>query len=117
MARTAFSCLRSHTEGGGGGRHAAVYSPGVSNLLCSAPRQGDTGMQDTPTSVIDPVCGMIVDVAAAEAARLTHEHLGRTYAFCRAGCLRAFREEPHAYVARAEAAAAASPGALGVGAL
>ena len=34
---------------------------------------------------------MTVDVAKAEADGLTVEHESRTYAFCRAGCLRAFR--------------------------
>lgn len=61
-----------------------------------------------PASVIDPVCGMTVDTARAEAEGRTTEHAGRTYAFCRAGCLRAFREEPDAYAAKA---AIAQPGA------
>ena len=47
---------------------------------------------------------MTVDVAQAEAAVLTVEHDGRTYAFCRPGCVRAFREEPEAYAAKAEQA-------------
>ncbi len=57
-----------------------------------------------PERVLDPVCGMTVDVARAEADGLTLEHDGRTWAFCRSGCLRAFREEPQAYAAKAEAA-------------
>ncbi|HEX5149464.1 MAG TPA: YHS domain-containing protein [Candidatus Limnocylindrales bacterium] len=67
-----------------------------------------------PATVIDPVCGMFVDVARAEEDGLTLEHDGRTYAFCRAGCRRAFLEEPAAYAAEAEAAqvavSAAAPG-------
>lgn len=47
---------------------------------------------------------MTVNVAGAEEAGLTIEHDGRTYAFCREGCLRAFREEPEAYAAKAEQA-------------
>jgi YHS domain-containing protein len=47
---------------------------------------------------------MTVDVARAEADGLTIEHDGRTYAFCRAGCLRAFGEEPAVYVAKADVA-------------
>jgi YHS domain-containing protein len=47
---------------------------------------------------------MTVNVADAEHSGLTIEHDGRTYAFCRAGCLRAFREEPEAYAAKAEQA-------------
>ena len=47
---------------------------------------------------------MTVDVATAEEAGLTIEHESRTYAFCRSGCLRAFREEPGSYAAQAEKA-------------
>jgi len=47
-----------------------------------------------PERVLDPVCGMTVDVASAQAAGLTVEFDSRTYAFCREGCLRTFREEP-----------------------
>jgi YHS domain-containing protein len=61
-----------------------------------------------PTRVIDPVCGMTVDVAAAEAAGLLLEHEGRTYAFCGSGCRRTFIEEPATYVTAAEAQAAAA---------
>lgn len=57
-----------------------------------------------PERVLDPVCGMTVDVAQAEADGLTVEHKGKTYAFCRPGCLRAFGEEPAAYAAKAEQA-------------
>ena len=46
-------------------------------------------------------------VASAEAAGLLLEHDGRTWAFCRAGCRRAFVEEPDLYIAKAEAAEAA----------
>ncbi|HEY3335070.1 MAG TPA: hypothetical protein VGK16_07505 [Candidatus Limnocylindrales bacterium] len=71
---------------------------------------------ERPEKLIDPVCGMTVDVATAEAAGLLLEHEERTYAFCRSGCLRAFVEGPAEYVAKAEAAviAADSPKALPV---
>lgn len=61
-----------------------------------------------PERVLDPVCGMTVDVAKAEADGLTLEHEGRTYAFCRSGCVRAFQEEPATYAAKAEQAHAIS---------
>ena len=61
-----------------------------------------------PERVLDPVCGMTVDVAKAEADSLTVDHDGRTYAFCRSGCLRAFQEEPATYAAKAEQAHATS---------
>lgn len=60
-----------------------------------------------PETVLDPVCGMTVNVARAEEAGLTLEHDGRTYAFCRSGCRRAFEAEPATYVAKAEAAVTA----------
>ena len=55
-----------------------------------------------PERVLDPVCGMIVDVAKAETDGLRVEHNGRTYAFCRSGCSRAFQKEPAVYAAKAE---------------
>jgi YHS domain-containing protein len=61
-----------------------------------------------PERVLDPVCGMTVDVAKAEADGLTVQHDGRTYAFCRSGCLRAFQEEPATYATKAEQAHAIS---------
>ncbi|MFN8520274.1 MAG: YHS domain-containing protein [Chloroflexota bacterium] len=64
-----------------------------------------------PAKLIDPVCGMRVDVEGAEAAGLLLERDGRTYGFCRPGCRRAFLEEPEVYVARADAAAAAAAAA------
>ena len=57
-----------------------------------------------PERVLDPVCGMTVDVATAEAAGLTVDYEGRTYAFCRSGCLQAFEEEPAVYAAKAQQA-------------
>jgi YHS domain-containing protein len=57
-----------------------------------------------PERVLDPVCGMTVDVAKAEAAALTIEYEARTYAFCRSGCLHAFQGEPENYAAKAEEA-------------
>jgi Cu+-exporting ATPase len=68
---------------------------------------------ERPTHLIDPVCGMTVDVAVAEAAGLLLEHEDRTYAFCRAGCRRAFVEGPAEYVAKAEVAAVAPPAPAG----
>ena len=61
-------------------------------------------MTNRPTQVIDPICGMSVNVADAEAAGLLIEYEGRTYGFCRDGCRRAFIEDP----ARATAEAAAA---------
>ncbi len=71
-----------------------------------------------PERVLDPVCGMTVDVGSAEEAGLTIEHDGRTYAFCRSGCLRAFQEEPSVYAAKADQAHAITvPHSTGVPAI
>ena len=51
----------------------------------------------TPTA-IDPVCGMTVDIAQAQAAGLTTDHDGQTYAFCGRGCLLDFRDDPARYL-------------------
>ncbi len=64
-----------------------------------------------PERVVDPVCGMVVDVARAEAGDLTVDYQGRTYAFCRPGCRRAFEEEPDIYAAKAEGTRSNAPGA------
>lgn len=56
---------------------------------------------ERPTKLIDPVCGMTVDVARAEEAGLLLEHEGRTFAFCRDGCRREFVAAPDAFVAGA----------------
>ena len=71
---------------------------------------------ERPEKLIDPVCGMTVDVAKAEAAGLLLEHEGRTWGFCREGCKRAFVESPAEYIAQAEVAVerAASPKAIPV---
>ena len=45
---------------------------------------------------IDPVCGMMVDVADA---RYRTVHGGQTYYFCSAGCLESFEADPAKYLA------------------
>ncbi len=69
---------------------------------------------ERPEKLIDPVCGMTVDTASAEAAGLLLEYEGRTYGFCRDGCRRAFVEGPTEFVDLAQAAA---PAPLVAGAL
>ena len=49
----------------------------------------------TGSPEIDPVCGMKVDPARAKA---THEHGGKTYYFCCAGCKEKFRVDPEKYL-------------------
>lgn len=66
---------------------------------------------ERPTTVIDPVCGMTVNVAEAESAGLLIESEDRTYAFCRAACRSAFLADPMTYIATAQAAALADSAA------
>lgn len=64
-------------------------------------------MTERPSHLLDPVCGMTVDVARAEGAGLLLEHDGRTYAFCGVGCRRTFIESPEAYARERDAPASA----------
>ena len=50
------------------------------------------------TTTIDPVCGMTVDVAEAQAKGLVTEHEGVTYAFCGRGCFLDFGDDPATYL-------------------
>jgi Cu+-exporting ATPase len=45
----------------------------------------------------DPVCGMEVDPAKAQASS---DYEGQTYFFCSSGCLSKFRQNPASYVTR-----------------
>ena len=73
--------------------------------MTHAKRRGNSTLSGSlPATVLDPVCGMTVNVARAEECWLTLEHDGRTFAFCRSSCRRAFEEEPATYVAQAKAA-------------
>lgn len=55
---------------------------------------------ERPDKAVDPVCGMLVDVASA---RHVVEHGGRRYYFCGPGCKHAFEEEPAKYAAQVSA--------------
>lgn len=50
-----------------------------------------------PAQAVDPVCGMLVDVATAG---FVSHHAGEEVYFCAAGCRRAFESDPYAYSAR-----------------
>lgn len=65
--------------------------------------------------LVDPVCGMTVDLEGARANGLTFEYAGVLYAFCRSGCLRAFREGPADYAASAAVASTAVGAVSSVG--
>ena len=47
-------------------------------------------MISSPTTYIDPVCGMTVSPAAAKSLRWK----GRNYHFCEVACRETFREDP-----------------------
>ncbi len=49
--------------------------------------------------VIDPVCGMSVDLAAARPKGLTFTHEGTEYGFCGRGCRLEFEEDPGRFLA------------------
>lgn len=55
---------------------------------------GET-MAPSGDHVIDPVCGMMVDV---HAGKPTYEHKGHTYYFCSEGCRSKFAKEPERFL-------------------
>jgi YHS domain-containing protein len=56
--------------------------------------QGEVPMIISPTTCIDPVCGMAVSPAAAKSLRWK----GRDYHFCEVACRETFREDPERWV-------------------
>ena len=48
--------------------------------------------------VVDPVCGMTVDIAQARPKGLTYVHAGTEYGFCGRGCRLDFEEDPRRYL-------------------
>jgi xanthine dehydrogenase accessory factor len=50
---------------------------------------------EEPTEAIDPVCGMIVEVASA---RYKSDLEGKTYYFCCPACRKKFQADPHEYL-------------------
>ncbi len=59
--------------------------------------QPETAVLDTPSSgvALDPICGMEVQIATA---KYTHEHEGKLYYFCCAGCQMTFAKGPEAHL-------------------
>lgn len=45
----------------------------------------------------DPVCGMLVDPATADAS---YKYQGKTYYFCARGCKAAFEKDPERYLSK-----------------
>ena len=64
-------------------------------------------MRDTSglpgAKMLDPVCGMIVDVADAREHGLTLEMDDREYTFCGPGCMKSFAKAPHQFRAKVDA--------------
>jgi Cu+-exporting ATPase len=70
----------------------------------------DKGAGATQDEFRDPVCGMVVNPAAASASAT---HGGRTYYFCSTHCLDRFRAEPARYTAPSAPSPAPAPTASG----
>jgi YHS domain-containing protein len=49
-------------------------------------------------TVVDPVCGMVVDPTVAQARSLHVEHDGRDFYFCARGCKLDFEEDPEHFL-------------------
>lgn len=57
----------------------------------------------TGTTLLDPICDMVVDIADAREAGLTLERPEREYAFCSANCLATFAKTPQRFIPKVEA--------------
>src|ERR1017187_3267413 len=80
----------------GGFTQGVQYKETLTGIRGKAPMNTKNTRITQPTSVEkDPVCGMTVDPARAKA---THEHAGKMYYFCCAGCMEKFRAEPAKYL-------------------
>jgi Cu+-exporting ATPase len=55
--------------------------------------------ETAPSTVIDPVCGMTVQLATARPAGLTLVHEGVEYGFCGRGCRLEFGDDPARFLA------------------
>jgi xanthine dehydrogenase accessory factor len=51
--------------------------------------------EPAPTTAIDPICGMSVEIAGA---KHTYDYQGATYYFCCPGCKTTFRKAPEQYI-------------------
>ena len=49
----------------------------------------------SPSTTVDPVCGMSVDPGSA---KYSSEYEGQTYYFCSLMCLNAFEDQPQQYL-------------------
>jgi YHS domain-containing protein len=53
--------------------------------------------------ILDPVCGMIVNIADSRSRGMVFTHEGREYAFCSPGCLSTFTKSPNRFRAKVDA--------------
>jgi len=73
----------------------AILADIVADKARSAPVRAAVATPPEAVEVVDPVCGMTVDVARAPD---TATHDGVTYWFCASGCRRRFQDEPERFV-------------------
>ncbi|MEK7863851.1 MAG: YHS domain-containing protein [Chloroflexota bacterium] len=59
--------------------------------------------ESAPDKILDPVCGMTVDIADARERGLIVERSGREFAFCSPGCVASFTKDPEPNVAKVDA--------------
>lgn len=59
--------------------------------------------ENTTEKILDPICGMTVDVANARERGLVVERGGREFAFCSPGCVASFTKDPEPNVAKVDA--------------
>src|ERR1043165_2732315 len=85
----------------------AIYPHGVWVSSRMTHTHGHHGHAEAAQNgVVDPVCGMTVD---PHSAKQRHQHQGRTYYFCSAGCRTKFAADPAKYLSKDERAAEPAP--------
>lgn len=60
-------------------------------------------MTENAEKILDPICGMTVDIANARERGLIVERGGRAFAFCSPGCVASFVKDPEPNVAKVDA--------------
>jgi len=79
--------LREHAVGTLG---RATTSTEITRLMTENYRRSGERVTAPEGSVVDPVCGMVVELATAT---FTLDHAGTTYAFCAPSCRKVFAED------------------------
>lgn len=81
-------------------RHeTAMQESDIASSTSEQPQGSENTVSSVTETALDPVCGMIVEIASAR-HRSTYD--GRDFYFCCSGCKRLFERNPHEYLVQDE---------------